>query len=172
MTTDGGKTWALNVIPTEAEAGFDVRIPPTVPLDEFEARMKEWTKEEGVHYEFVVKTPQHSVTSVDPAENEWWRVFSETTQKLGLGIETEIFPAGGHPGVWLLAHQPDPHPAARSQRIPLRQGVCRRRADLHVPHRRSRWPLTYRRASSHHQVGWKLFTVMKKMYALRGGSAR
>jgi len=42
MTTDGGKTWALNVIPTEAEAGFDVRIPPTVPLDEFEARMKEW----------------------------------------------------------------------------------------------------------------------------------
>jgi aminoacylase len=132
MTTDGGKTWALNVIPTEAEAGFDVRIPPTVPLDEFEARMKEWcdsspslpirhfvfpvsytcvlglltscvrcvrcvrcrTKEEGVHYEFVVKTPQHSVTSVDPAENEWWRVFSETTQKLGLGIETEIFPAG------------------------------------------------------------------------------
>lgn len=93
MTTDGGNTWALNVIPTEAEAGFDVRIPPTVPLDEFEARMKEWTKEEGVHYEFVVKTPQHSVTSVDPAENEWWRVFSETTQKLGLGIETEIFPA-------------------------------------------------------------------------------
>lgn len=47
-----------------------------------------------MHYEFVVKTPQHSVTSVDPAENEWWRVFSETTQKLGLGIETEIFPAG------------------------------------------------------------------------------
>jgi aminoacylase len=55
------------------------------------------TKEEGVHYEFVVKTPQHSVTSVDPAENEWWRVFSETTQKLGLGIETEIFPAGVPP---------------------------------------------------------------------------
>ncbi len=50
-----------------------------------------------MHYEFVVKTPQHSVTSVDPAENEWWRVFSETTQKLGLGIETEIFPAGVPP---------------------------------------------------------------------------
>jgi acetylornithine deacetylase/succinyl-diaminopimelate desuccinylase-like protein len=42
VTTDGGKTWALNVIPIEAEAGFDVRIPPTVPLDEFEAKMKEW----------------------------------------------------------------------------------------------------------------------------------
>ena len=109
-----------------------------------------------MHYEFVVKTPQHSVTSVDPAENEWWRVFSETTQKLGLGIETEIFPAGvppppfscarlcvcvayrsweinshgqpvpeagGHPSFWLLAHQPDTHPPARPQRIPLRQGT-------------------------------------------------
>lgn len=42
VTTDGGKTWALNVIPIEAEAGFDVRIPPTVPLEEFEAKMKEW----------------------------------------------------------------------------------------------------------------------------------
>jgi hypothetical protein len=52
------------------------------------------TKEEGVWYEFIVKTPQHSITSVDPAENEWWRVFSDTTQKLGLEIETEIFPAG------------------------------------------------------------------------------
>jgi hypothetical protein len=47
-----------------------------------------------VWYEFIVKTPQHSITSVDPAENEWWRVFSDTTQKLGMEIETEIFPAG------------------------------------------------------------------------------
>jgi len=93
VSSDGGKTWALNVIPTEAEAGFDVRIPPTVPLDEFEANLKEWTKEEGVEYEFVVKTPKHSVSSINVNESEWWRVFSETMQNLNLEIETEIFPA-------------------------------------------------------------------------------
>lgn len=29
-------SYALNVIPSSAEAGFDIRIPPTVPLDEME----------------------------------------------------------------------------------------------------------------------------------------
>jgi aminoacylase len=29
VSGDGGKTWNLNVIPTAAEAGFDVRVPPS-----------------------------------------------------------------------------------------------------------------------------------------------
>lgn len=29
LTSDGGKTFQLNVVPGEAEAGFDIRIPPT-----------------------------------------------------------------------------------------------------------------------------------------------
>lgn len=28
VTSDGGKTYALNVIPIEAKAGFDIRISP------------------------------------------------------------------------------------------------------------------------------------------------
>lgn len=35
VTSDGGQTYALNVIPTEAVAGFDVRIAPDVDLDKF-----------------------------------------------------------------------------------------------------------------------------------------
>jgi aminoacylase len=36
VTADNGQTYSLNVIPTECEAGFDLRIPPTIDLKEFE----------------------------------------------------------------------------------------------------------------------------------------
>jgi len=94
VTTDGGKTYALNVIPMEAEAGFDLRIPPSLPLDVFESKLKEWTSEEGVSYEFVFKTPAHAVSSTDRNENVWWKVFEDTCVELGLNLEPEIFPAG------------------------------------------------------------------------------
>ncbi|KAF0703277.1 hypothetical protein DYB26_007836 [Aphanomyces astaci] len=37
VTTDGGRTFALNVIPTDAMAGFDIRISPSQDLDAFKA---------------------------------------------------------------------------------------------------------------------------------------
>jgi aminoacylase len=51
VTQDGGKTFAINVIPQEARAGFDIRIPPHVSLAEFQKQLNEWTSEEGVSYE-------------------------------------------------------------------------------------------------------------------------
>lgn len=45
-----GKTWALNVIPTEAEAGFDVRICPTMATSTFKAMLDEWCAEEGLEW--------------------------------------------------------------------------------------------------------------------------
>ena len=72
VSCDGGKSWSLNVIPSEAEAGFDIRIPPSVPLQEMEKKLKEWTSEDGVSYEFVVKTEEHAVTSIDREDNPWW----------------------------------------------------------------------------------------------------
>jgi hypothetical protein len=36
VSSDGGVSYALNVSPTEAEAGFDLRIPPHIDLKEFE----------------------------------------------------------------------------------------------------------------------------------------
>lgn len=36
VSTDGGQTYAMNVIPTEAVAGFDVRISPHHDMAAFE----------------------------------------------------------------------------------------------------------------------------------------
>jgi acetylornithine deacetylase/succinyl-diaminopimelate desuccinylase-like protein len=35
VTCDGGNTFSLNVIPTTAEAGFDVRISPNLATADF-----------------------------------------------------------------------------------------------------------------------------------------
>lgn len=55
VTADGGKSWALNVIPMEAMAGFDIRIPPHIKLADFEKMLKSWL-EPDVDIEFVVKS--------------------------------------------------------------------------------------------------------------------
>ena len=60
---EGRPVLAYNVIPTTAEAGFDIRIPATVPLDEFKKRMDEWCSEEGTTWELVANTVEGMVTS-------------------------------------------------------------------------------------------------------------
>lgn len=70
--------YALNVIPTEARAGFDVRIDPNTPTEDFKARLADWCKEEGVTWELADWTSplhEHYLTSVDREENPWWGVF-------------------------------------------------------------------------------------------------
>ncbi|KAL6062906.1 adenylate cyclase [Balamuthia mandrillaris] len=110
VTTDGGKTYAYNVIPSEAEAGFDIRIPPTIPLPEFEAMIQGWIasslsssspssnkkEDEGsITYEFAQKAERHSITSIDPEENPWWKTFhSFLEEEAKLKVVPEIFPAG------------------------------------------------------------------------------
>ena len=53
VSLDGGKTYALNVIPTEFEAGFDVRISPNVATSEFKAKLDEWCAAEGLSWSFA-----------------------------------------------------------------------------------------------------------------------
>jgi len=86
--------WNLNVIPMEAEAGFDIRIPPSVNLEEFEEKIKEWTKEDGMTYEFLHKTTVNPVTSLDRNVNKLWGVFADACAKIKVELEPEIFPAG------------------------------------------------------------------------------
>lgn len=93
VTGDGGATFALNVIPTEAEAGFDMRIPPSLPLEEMEAKVQEWTRDEGVSYEFVTRTPTHGVSSIDEATSLWWRAFRRGLGQAGTEATPEVFPA-------------------------------------------------------------------------------
>jgi len=93
VTGDGGITYSVNVIPTEAEAAFDIRIPPTVNLDDFMKQLNAWIlSEEGVTYEFLQYTLQNSSTDISD-DNKWWKVFRSSLESMNLTIDTQIFPA-------------------------------------------------------------------------------
>ncbi|XP_036958096.1 aminoacylase-1-like [Acanthopagrus latus] len=85
---------AYNVIPAEMDVSFDLRIPPTVNLQEFERQIKQWCKEAGedVTYKFAQKHMNQNVTSTD--ENDpWWSTFSGACKSMNMTLEKEIFPA-------------------------------------------------------------------------------
>ena len=95
VSGDGGKSYSINVIPMHAEAAFDIRIPPSVPLADFEAQLRSYTEaEEGVSYDFFQKVKVHSATSIDPAQNPYWKTFASVLSSLGRTIDPQIFPAG------------------------------------------------------------------------------
>jgi aminoacylase len=97
VSVDNGATYALNVIPTEAEAGFDVRISPHMQPAEFKALIDDWCKAEGVSWDFAPWTSpihKHYLTAVDRDVNPWWGVFLDTMAEIGVAVEPEIFPAG------------------------------------------------------------------------------
>ncbi|XP_053724778.1 aminoacylase-1-like [Synchiropus splendidus] len=85
---------AYNVIPAEMDVSFDLRIPPTVNLQEFEGQIKQWCKEAGddVTYKFAVKHMNQNVTPTEDSD-PWWRAFSQTCKSMNMTLQKEIFPA-------------------------------------------------------------------------------
>ncbi|KAJ0068717.1 hypothetical protein NL108_010791 [Boleophthalmus pectinirostris] len=85
---------AYNVIPAEMDVSFDLRIPPTVNLQEFECQIKKWCKEAGedVTYKFAQKHMDQKVTSTDD-DDPWWSAFSAACNEMNMKLEKEIFPA-------------------------------------------------------------------------------
>uniref|UniRef100_A0A6Q2ZHQ8 N-acyl-aliphatic-L-amino acid amidohydrolase n=1 Tax=Esox lucius TaxID=8010 RepID=A0A6Q2ZHQ8_ESOLU len=85
---------AYNVIPAEMDVSFDLRIPPTVNLQEFEEQIKQWCKEagEGITYDFAQKHMNQNMTSTDESD-PWWNAFSTTCKAMNMTLEKEIFPA-------------------------------------------------------------------------------
>jgi aminoacylase len=65
-------------VPTEAEAGFDCRIPCTVDLAQLEAKVAGWCADAGASYSFQAGTDtgkhEHSQSDVSP-DAYWWRRF-------------------------------------------------------------------------------------------------
>lgn len=95
VSSDGGQTYALNVIPTEATAGFDMRISPNMDMAQLEAMLNEWCAEEGLSWSFAPQTNpfrEHYKTQLDE-NNVWWKLFQGSCEKLGIAIEPEVFPA-------------------------------------------------------------------------------
>mmetsp|Transcript_42413 Transcript_42413/g.98232 ORF Transcript_42413/g.98232 Transcript_42413/m.98232 type:complete len:439 (-) Transcript_42413:155-1471(-) len=95
VSQDNGATWCLNVIPTEAEAGFDVRIPPSLKPKDFAAVLDRWCEADGVSWQFAPWTlplKEHFVTAADDS-NPWWVIFSKALAQMGHTVEPEVFPA-------------------------------------------------------------------------------
>ncbi|CAH9125978.1 unnamed protein product [Cuscuta epithymum] len=93
--------FVMNLQPSEAEAGFDVRVPPTADQASLERRIsEEWAPaSRNMTFEFKVKTSIHdkfgkpALTATD-SSNVWWALLEEAVkdanEKLG---KPEIFPA-------------------------------------------------------------------------------
>jgi aminoacylase len=97
VSVDGGKTYSLNVVPTEMEAGFDVRICPSLATSEFKAKLDEWCSDEGLSWKFApwtIPLHQHYLTETDLAKNPFWGIFEDACHSQGAKVEREIFPAG------------------------------------------------------------------------------
>lgn len=108
------------MIPTEAEAGFDVRITPNLAPKDFQALLDKWCEEEGglsgviktsktgVSWQYAPWTrplQEHFTTATDDS-NCWWVAFQEAMTstlsenaalcampRMGHKVEPEVFPA-------------------------------------------------------------------------------
>jgi aminoacylase len=83
-----------NVVPTELTATFDIRISPSVDLEKFEQKIKDWCGQAGpnVTYRFEKKGMNQRVTSTK-SDNAWWVAFNSVFKELNLDMKLEIFPA-------------------------------------------------------------------------------
>ncbi|XP_049940749.1 aminoacylase-1-like [Schistocerca serialis cubense] len=89
---EGGS--ALNVIPPEMSAVFDLRINPLMDFDKLEEKIWQWCSDagEGVELEFLAKQDKVPTTLIG-ADNKWWTAFQKATEKLEMKIKPLILPA-------------------------------------------------------------------------------
>lgn len=85
-------TFQPNIIPSEAEAGIDIRCAITVDLEELDKKIKQWAEKYSIEIEFLQKLPAHLVTPLE--NNHWWDDFTETCKEMNFDIQKKIFPGG------------------------------------------------------------------------------
>ncbi|PXF40602.1 Aminoacylase-1 [Gracilariopsis chorda] len=93
--------FVMNVIPSVSEAGFDIRVPPTVHNTDVEQEIESWfmcdEKEKcpGVSYDWVMKVETDVMTSRDPSENTFITPFMNGMKNSGIEDQLShgIFPA-------------------------------------------------------------------------------
>ncbi|KAL5705961.1 N-acyl-aliphatic-L-amino acid amidohydrolase [Ranunculus cassubicifolius] len=93
--------FVMNLQPSEAEAGFDIRVPPTADPESLEKRIaEEWApSSRNMTFEFKQKLSMHDnfgnllVTAYDKS-NPWWGLLEEAVKEAGGKIgKPEVFPA-------------------------------------------------------------------------------
>ncbi|XP_028680864.1 aminoacylase-1-like [Erpetoichthys calabaricus] len=85
---------SYNVIPSDIDVSFDIRISPTVNLQEFEKQIQIWCQSagDGVTYEFAQKFMSTEMTSTSESD-PWWKAFSSACCDKNAVLKKEIFPA-------------------------------------------------------------------------------
>ena len=96
-------TFHMNMQPSSAEAGFDMRVPPMsgAEMDALERRMHSDWAPASLNLSIVwVQQSRRlqadgsaAVTSMDEQVNPWWGVFTRSLAAQGLEVEPDIFPA-------------------------------------------------------------------------------
>lgn len=92
--------FVMNVQPSEAEVGLDMRVPSNADIQALERKIAEWApSSRNMSFEFHHKVPVHdmfgnpAITAAD-SSNPWWNLFKEGVKKANgrLG-KPEVFPA-------------------------------------------------------------------------------
>lgn len=93
MTNDGGKTYAVNVIPATAKVIFDVRLTH----HDYDAYVAEW---EAIAKEFDLKLefangplPKGGMAQPSSLSSQWYKSIEKSLGKWGARVEPAIFPA-------------------------------------------------------------------------------
>ncbi|KAJ6309479.1 hypothetical protein OIU77_015276 [Salix suchowensis] len=83
----------MNLQPSEAEAGFDIRVPPTADPESLERRIVEEWAPASRYMTFQFMSGRSVLTKTD-SSNPWWNLLEEAVRKANgkLG-KPEIFPA-------------------------------------------------------------------------------
>ncbi|PRP83153.1 N-acyl-L-amino-acid amidohydrolase [Planoprotostelium fungivorum] len=84
---------SVNVIPTVAKAGFDLRIPPTENLERFMNMIRGWAQERGCTIDLLSGDFKNGRTDIGE-DAKWWKVLKNSMQSINLKVDPQIFPAG------------------------------------------------------------------------------
>ncbi|XVF67110.1 hypothetical protein PTKIN_Ptkin10aG0094400 [Pterospermum kingtungense] len=92
--------FVMNLQPSEAAAGFDIRLPPTADTEYLEKRIaEEWAPaSRNMTFEFKEKCSTlddlgRPLLNVTDSSNPWWTLLEEAIKKVGKSGKPEIFPA-------------------------------------------------------------------------------
>eukprot|EP00762_Andalucia_godoyi_P004634 ANDGO_03648.mRNA.1 Aminoacylase-1 len=86
----GGRDDAMNVVPSALEAGFDLRVPPSIEISAIKTMLEEWVKEDGCEITYVQEFESNPVTAVPPA---FYSALRSVFTKHGVQLRPAIFPA-------------------------------------------------------------------------------
>ncbi|CAI4224386.1 unnamed protein product [Auanema sp. JU1783] len=82
----------VNVLPEQLSCCFDIRVPPTVDYEEFDAQIASWCQKAGpdVSYEFLQKNENKNITSTS-LDDPWFAAFDAALKQEACEYSTEIF---------------------------------------------------------------------------------